>query len=125
MRNFYRSSLLTLSLGFLLACGSGVGGNSTKSAISTDPAPIASDNFAAFDPDDDRSGSVTHDSVSGLFSNGSGSPCRRQRRRRHRRCMNRHYRIESVRTSCWYLNFLKPGQVRDMTHELSLSDRYG
>ena len=50
MRTFYRSSLLTLSLGFLLACGSGVGGNSTKSAISTDPAPIESDNFAAFDP---------------------------------------------------------------------------
>ena len=82
-------------------------------------------NFAAFDPDDDRSGSVTPDSVSGLFSSGSVSPRRPRRRRRRRRRMNRHYRIESVRTSCWYLNFLKPGQVRDMTHELSLSDRYG
>ena len=78
-------------------------------------------NFAAFDPDDDmdddRSGSMNTDSVS------SPRQCRRTRRRRRR--LNRHYRIESVRTSCWYLNFLKPGQVRDMTHELSLSDRYG
>jgi hypothetical protein len=82
-------------------------------------------NFAAFDPDNDKSGSVTPDSVSGLFSSGSGSPRRRRCRRCRRRHMNRLYRIESVRTSCWYLNFLKPGTVRDMTHELSLSDRFG
>jgi hypothetical protein len=82
-------------------------------------------NFAAFDPDDDRSGSVSPDSVSGLFSSGLGSPCRRRRRRRHRRRMNCLYRIESVKTSCWYLNFLKPGTVCDLTHELSLSDRFG
>ncbi len=39
--------------------------------------------------------------------------------------MNRLYCIESVKTSCWYLNFLEPGTVRDLTHELSLSDRFG
>ena len=50
MRTFYRPSFAALSLGLLIACGSGVGGNTTKSAISTDPAPVESDNFAAFDP---------------------------------------------------------------------------
>jgi hypothetical protein len=39
--------------------------------------------------------------------------------------MNCLYHIESVKTSCWYLNYLKPGTVRDLTHELSLSDRFG
>jgi hypothetical protein len=50
MRTFYRPSFAALSLGLLIACGSGVGGNTTRSVISTDPAPIESDNFAAFDP---------------------------------------------------------------------------
>ena len=82
-------------------------------------------NFAAFDNDHDQSGSESPVSVSGLFS-GSESPCRRRRRRRLRlRRANRHYRIEKVKTSCWYLNFLAPGSVRDMTYELSLSDRFG
>ena len=49
---------------------------------------------------------------------------RRRRRRRIRRT-NRHFRIESVKKSCWYLQFLKPGITREMTHELSRSDRYG
>jgi hypothetical protein len=30
-----------------------------------------------------------------------------------------------VKTSCRYLNFLKPDKMRDLTHELSSSDRYG
>ena len=49
------------------------------------------------------------------------------RRRRHRRIRrtNRHFRIESVKKSCWYLQFLKPGITREMTHELSSSNRYG
>ena len=47
---------------------------------------------------------------------------RRRRRRRIRRT-NRHFRIESVKFSCWYLQFLKPGITREMTHELSSSDR--
>ena len=84
-------------------------------------------NFAAFDIDHDWSGSESPDSVSGLFS-GSESPCRRRRSRTRRlrlRRANRHYRIESVKTSCWYLNFLAPGSVCDMTYELSLSDRFG
>jgi hypothetical protein len=25
----------------------------------------------------------------------------------------------------WYRNFLRPGMTRDLTHELSTSDRYG
>lgn len=51
MRTFYyRASVSAFTLSLLIACGSGVGGNSTKSAISSDPAPIESDNFAAFDP---------------------------------------------------------------------------
>ena len=49
---------------------------------------------------------------------------RRRRRCRIRRT-NCHFRIESVKKSCWYLQFLKPGITREMTHELSSSDRYG
>ncbi len=29
-----------------------------------------------------------------------------------------------MKTSCWYREFLQPGQVRDLTYELSASDRY-
>jgi hypothetical protein len=43
--------------------------------------------------------------------------CRRQRPN----CM---YCIESVKTSCWYREFLQPGPVRDLTCELSSLDRY-
>jgi hypothetical protein len=34
------------------------------------------------------------------------------------------YRIESVKTSCWYRKFLQPGPVRDLTYELSSPDRF-
>jgi hypothetical protein len=49
----------------------------------------------------------------------------RRHRRRHIRRTNCHFRIESVKKSCWYFQFLKPGITRQMTHELSSSDRYG
>jgi hypothetical protein len=45
--------------------------------------------------------------------------------RRHIHRTNHHFRIESVKKSCWYLQFLKPGITREITHELSSSDRYG
>jgi hypothetical protein len=49
-----------------------------------------------------------------------------RRHRRHRICQsNRHFQIVSVKKSCWYVQFLKPGITREMTHELSSSDRYG
>ena len=51
--------------------------------------------------------------------------CRRRRRRRKRRSPNRLYRKESVLSSSWYKNFLWPGLTRDLTHELSTSDRFG
>ena len=49
------------------------------------------------------------------------------RRRCHRRICrsNRHFWIESVKKSCWYVQFRKPGITHEMTHELSSSDRYG
>ncbi len=48
--------------------------------------------------------------------------CRRRRKRRP----NRHaYRKQSVLLSPWYVNFLLPGKTRDLTHELSRSDRFG
>ena len=50
-----------------------------------------------------------------------GYRCRQHRRQR---CSNRMYRIESVKTSCWYREFLWPGPVRELTYELSLRDRY-
>ena len=49
----------------------------------------------------------------------------RSRRRRKRR-PNRHaYRKQSVLISPWYVNFLLPGTTRDLTRELSRSDRFG
>ncbi len=35
---------------------------------------------------------------------------------------NRQYRIRSVRESCWYQNFLKPGETRELQMEMSSSD---
>ena len=48
------------------------------------------------------------------------------RRRRKKRRPNRQYRKKSSdKKSCWYREFLRPGMTRDLTHELSASDRFG
>ena len=49
----------------------------------------------------------------------------RNRRSRKKRRPNRQFRKKSVKKSCWYREFLRPGITRDMTHELSTSDRFG
>ena len=49
----------------------------------------------------------------------------RRRRRHHIRQSNCHFQIENVKKSCWYVQFLKPRITREMTHELSSSNRYG
>ena len=70
-------------------------------------------------------GSVTaefDDESIGDWSGGSGRP--RQTRRRVRRA-NRVYRIESVTESAWFRYFTRPGMTRELTHELSASDRFG
>ena len=54
----------------------------------------------------------------------SGHRRRQRRQRRHRRS-NRLFRVESVKNSSWYRNFTAPGETRDLTHELSSSDRFG
>jgi hypothetical protein len=49
---------------------------------------------------------------------------RRRCRKKHR--PNRQYRKKScVKKSCWYRELLRPGMTRDLTHELSASDRFG
>jgi hypothetical protein len=53
-----------------------------------------------------------------------GTPGQRSRRR-WERCKNCMYRIESIKSSCWYCKFLAPSEVRDMTYSLSMLDRYG
>ena len=55
----------------------------------------------------------------------SVSRCRRRRRTRRPRRPSRCYRRESVLNSSWYRSFLRPGMTRDLTHELSASDRFG
>ncbi len=51
---------------------------------------------------------------------GDNRPCRKKRR------PNRQYhKKSSVKKSCWYREFLRPGMTRDLTHELSASDRFG
>ena len=71
-------------------------------------------------------GSFDSGAVSVDFSDVNSSSARRERRRRRRkrRSSNRMYRIESVKTSCWYREFLKPGPVRELTYELSGPDRH-
>ena len=66
-----------------------------------------------------------YDDDSCSFSVESSVQLRRRRRRRKQRRPNRLYRKESVKNSSWYRNFLRPGMTRDLTHELSTSDRYG
>ena len=53
-----------------------------------------------------------------------GSPKKKQQKRKVHSPNRTSYRA-SVRTLCWYKNYLEPGQVRETTHELSSSDRYG
>ena len=84
-------------------------------------------NFSrVFEGGGDRSvGSFDSNAVSVEYSHDDaargGYRCRQHRRQR---CSNRMYRIESVKTSCWYREFLWPGPVRELTYELSLRDRY-
>ena len=66
-----------------------------------------------------------YDDDSCSFSVESSVRLRRRRRRRKWRSPNRLCRKESVKLSSWYRNFLWPGMTRDLTHELSTSDRYG
>jgi hypothetical protein len=75
---------------------------------------------ALFGGYDDDSCSYSIDSYVSFSSAGT----RKQARRRKRRA-NRVYRKQSVLLSPWYINFLRPGFTRDLTHELSSSDRYG
>jgi len=78
--------------------------------------------FDNFDGSSD--GSYRDDILSHSEIESSGGGRIRQRRRRRRRT-NRLFRIESVKTSCWYRNFTRPGVTRELTHELSSSDRFG
>jgi hypothetical protein len=43
----------------------------------------------------------------------------------HARRPKHHLIFCSVKTSCWYVNYLKPGAVWDLTYDLSTSDRFG
>ena len=49
----------------------------------------------------------------------------RNRCTRNKRRPNRQFCKKSVKKSCWYCKFLRPGITRDLTHELSTLDRFG
>jgi hypothetical protein len=55
----------------------------------------------------------------------SSDPKRRRQKKRKKHSKNRTNYRASVRTSCWYINYSAPGNVRELTHKLSTSDRYG
>ena len=61
----------------------------------------------------------------GSFASDDTGGHRRRKIGRQRRRSNRLFRVESVKKSCWYRNFTAPGKIRDLTHELSSSDRFG
>jgi hypothetical protein len=71
-------------------------------------------------------GSFDYDDVSISCSNEDGfwRCCNGRCNCRCRQRPNCMYRIESMKTSCWYREFLKPGPVRDLTYELSSLDRF-
>ena len=73
----------------------------------------------------DSCGSSSNDWSCESLSDDLSGHRRRQRRRRRRRRSNRLFRVESVKNSSWYRNFTAPGDTRDLTHELSSSDRFG
>ena len=93
------------------------------------PAPDFRKSFgfkSLFDFNDDGDSLLLggyHDNDSCSFS--VESYVRKRQRRRKKRRANRIYRKQSVLLSPWYINFLRPGFTRDMTHELSSSDRFG
>jgi len=66
---------------------------------------------------DDASFSISVESYVGVRN--------RNHRSRKKRRPNRQFRKKSVKKSCWYREFLRPGITRDMMHELSNSDRFG
>jgi hypothetical protein len=69
-----------------------------------------------------------HDNVSTSHSVESivsfGSP-KKKRQKQKQRSPNRTSYRASVRTPCWYKNYLEPGQGRETTHKMARSDRYG
>ena len=44
---------------------------------------------------------------------------------RKKRCPNRQYQIRLVKKSCWYLNYLKPGETRELMYDPAGSDQFG
>jgi hypothetical protein len=57
---------------------------------------------------------------SSLSGDGESPP----RQVRHQRRPNCHYHVDSVTESAWYRYFTRPGRVRELTHEISASDRF-
>ena len=71
-------------------------------------------------------GSYSHEFDDASFTFSVESYVGDTRHRRKKRRPNRQYRKKSsVKNSCWYRKFLRPGMTRDMTNELSTSDRFG
>ncbi len=71
-------------------------------------------------------GSFNYDDISISYSNEDGFRCCLNCRLNQwrRQWLNRMFRIESVKSSCWYHEFLEPGPVRDLTYDLSFADRF-
>ena len=72
----------------------------------------------AFDFNPISSGSFENDNVSCEFYV-------ERRRCQKKRWTNRIFWVKNVKKSCWYRYFTRPGLTREITHELSNSDRYG
>ncbi len=66
-----------------------------------------------------------YDNDSCLFCAESSMRLGHHRLRHKQRSPNCLYRKESILLSSWYKYFLRPGLTRDLTHELSTSDRFG
>jgi hypothetical protein len=68
-------------------------------------------------------GSYSHEFDNASFTFSVESYVGDTRHRRKKRRPNRQYQKKSsVKKSCWYREFLRPGTTRDMTNELSTSD---
>ncbi len=82
------------------------------------------DFFANDSNDTVCAGSYKYDGVLCDYSVKGSVPIGQRRcRRKHRK--NRCFIAKSVKTSCWYINFLQPSEMRELTHLMSSANQYG
>ena len=70
---------------------------------------------------DNFAGVIDYDGISvSCIRDNEDAPGVTSSRKKHR--PNRQYQICLVKKSCWYVNYLKPGETRELMYDLASSD---